>query len=210
LSNIITKKKEELADLIRNIGIVIKDVTLSSGEKSNFYYDIKSVVLDPKGGYLIGKLVIDMISNFNVKSIGGLELGAIPIATIIARESYGNSKDLKAFFVRKSAKKHGLEKEIEGNIVDPVVIVDDVITTGKSVLQTIEKISKRNLKISCIICVLDREQGAEKLFKEHNIAFYPLFKHSHFKEYIDKKLNEKRTIHHKKQSNKLEVQSVSH
>lgn len=212
MSNIITKNKAELAALIRNSGIIIKDVTLSSGEKSKFYYDIKSVVLNPKGCYLIGKLLIDIISNLKAKSIGGLEVGAIPVATIITRESYDNPNiiDLNGFFVRKSAKKHGLEKEIEGNIIEPIVIVDDVITTGKSVLQTIEKISKRNLKISSVVCVLDREQGAEKLFKEHNVKFYPLFKHSYFSEYIDKKINEKEKLSQKKQSNKLEVQSVSH
>jgi orotate phosphoribosyltransferase len=79
-------------------------------------------------------LLIDIISNLNVKSIGGLELGAIPIAVAIAMKSYDHptTKNLKAFIVRKSAKKHALEKEIEGNHIEPIIIVDDVITTGKA------------------------------------------------------------------------------
>lgn len=212
MSNNITKKKTELTDLIRNSGIIIKDVTLSSGEKSNYYYDIKSVVLDPKGCNLIAELLINMISDLNVKSIGGLELGAIPIATAIAMKSYGHptTKNLKAFIVRKSAKKHGLEKEIEGNHIEPIVIVDDVITTGKSIIQTIEKLHYYKVKISGVVCVLDREQGAEQLFKENNIEFRWLFKHSDFKAYIEKKVNEKRKLSEQKQSNKLEVQSVPH
>ena len=111
ISNI-TKKKSELADLIKNLGIIIiKDVTLSSGEKSNYYY-IKLVVLDPKGCNLVAELLIELISDFDVKSIGGLELGAIPITTTIAMKSYGHptTKNLKGFIVRKSAKKNGLEK----------------------------------------------------------------------------------------------------
>jgi len=212
LSNITIKNKAELADLIRNSGIIIKDVTLSSGEKSNYYYDIKSVVLDPKGSNLIAELLIDMISDLDVKSIGGLELGAIPIATAIAMKSdnHPNTKNLKAFIVRKSAKKHGLEKEIEGNYIEPIVIVDDVITTGKSILQTIEKLRYHKVKISCVVCVLDREQGAEQLFKDNNIEFRWLFKHSDFSKYIAKKVNEKKKLSQQKQSNKLEVQSVSH
>jgi orotate phosphoribosyltransferase len=158
-------------------------------------------------------LLIDIISNLNVKSIGGLELGAIPIAVAIAMKSYDHptTKNLKAFIVRKSAKKHGLEKESEGNHIEPIIIVDDVITTGKSILQTIEKLHEHKVKISGVVCVLDREQGAEQLFKENNIEFRCLFKHSDFSKYIDKKVNEKRKkLSQQKQNNKLQVQSISH
>ena len=100
----------------------------------------------------------------------------------------------------------------EGNPLSPIVIVDDVITTGKSVInKTLDRIKELGMEVSGIICIIDREQGAEELFKENNIEFHALFRHSvDFKKYIDNKIDEKRKVYEQKQKKKLEVPSVSH
>lgn len=187
-SPINSKYKDDLFELIKHKGIVIKDVVLSSGETSKYYYDLKRVVLTPNGSDLIGKLLLDEVLKFDVNSIGGLEVGATLIAPLITLKS-DRSRPIDAFFVRKSAKKHGLEKEIEGNLIDPAVIVDDVITTGKSVLQTLDKIEQENKKVNGIVCIIDREEGAKESFEKRGVPFVSLFKHSDFKEYITSRLN---------------------
>jgi orotate phosphoribosyltransferase len=185
-------EREALFELIKNKGIVIKDVVLSSGETSKYYYDLKRVVLTPNGSDLIGKLLLEKVLEFDVKSIGGLEVGATLLAPLITLKSK-KPQLLDAFFVRKSAKKHGLEKEIEGNLIDPAVIVDDVITTGKSVLQTLDKIEQEKKKVNGIVCIIDREEGARELFEKRGVPFISLFRHSEFKDYIRSKLNLQKT-----------------
>lgn len=180
-------EKGELFDLIKKKGIVLKDVILSSGVPSKYYYDLKPVVLSPRGSNLIGDLLLHEVLKFKgVKSVGGLEVGATLLVPIVTLKS-SKLNLLDAFFVRKNPKRHGLEKEIEGNLIDPVVVVDDVVTTGKSVLQTLEKIAKEGIEVRGIVCVIDREEGAKELFKKHDIPFVPLFTHSDFKDYIESK-----------------------
>jgi orotate phosphoribosyltransferase len=187
----IDEKRMRLKDIIKERGIVIKDVTLSSNRKSHFYYDIKSIVSDPEGAALIGELMLTEILNIEPKtrSVGGLELGAIAIATTIAYSSnqLESKNRISSFFVRKSAKTYGLEKMIEGIVKEPVIIVDDVITTGKSVLDAIYALRNQEIYKINIMSVIDRE-AKENLLDENNIKFHSLFKHSEFADYIDSRL----------------------
>ena len=185
------EKRRELGNIIKKKGIVIKDkpIELSSGEKTFYYYNIKNVALDPVGSSLIGDLGSEIVSSkWNARSIGGLEIGAIPIAVSICIKS---KSAVQAFFVRKEVKDHGLQQEIEGNIELPVVIVDDVTTKGRSVMQAIEKIMKHNFEIAGVITVVDREAGASDLFKDNRIEFFPIFEHKYFKDYISTMINAK-------------------
>jgi orotate phosphoribosyltransferase len=187
----IDEKRMRLKDIIKERGIVIKDVTLSSNRKSHFYYDIKSIVSDPEGAALIGELMLTEILNIEPKtrSVGGLELGAIAIATTIVYSSnqLESKNRISSFFVRKSAKTYGLEKMIEGIVKEPVIIVDDVITTGKSVLDAIYALRNQEIYKINIMSVIDRE-AKENLLDENNIKFHSLFKHSEFADYIDSRL----------------------
>ena len=180
-----------LKEIIKERGIVIKDVTLSSNRKSHFYYDIKSIVSDPEGAALIGELMLIEILNIEPKtrSVGGLELGAIAIATTIVYSSnqLESKNRISSFFVRKSAKTYGLEKMIEGIVKEPVIIVDDVITTGKSVLDAMYALRNQEIYNINIMSVIDRE-AKENLLYENNIKFHSLFKHSEFADYIDSRL----------------------
>jgi orotate phosphoribosyltransferase len=214
--------KKILENLIKQKAILISDYDkpfkLSGGEFSNYYYNSKNCILDPEGLDIISDLLLKEVRKFKVKSVGGLETGSIPLATAIClKSSLTESDPLSAFFVRKEPKKHGPQSDgpfafFEGNPLSPIVIVDDVITTGKSVInKTLDRIKELGMEVSGIICIIDREQGAEELFKENNIEFYALFRHSvDFKKYIDNKIDEKRKIYEQKQKKRLEVPSVSH
>ncbi len=134
---------------------------LVSGRMSNYYFNCKAVTLNPEGMYLIGNIIFDMIKGLDVKAIGGLTLGADPIANAVAYTSYLKGKPIEAFVVRKNAKSHGTMQWIEGNVNegDRVVIVDDVITTGKSTIEAITKAKDAGLKIVKVIALVDRQEG---------------------------------------------------
>lgn len=134
---------------------------LASGSMSNYYFNCKTVTLNPEGMYLIGNIVFEMVRDFNIKGIGGLTLGADPIADAVAYTSYLKEKPIEAFVVRKSAKSHGTMQWIEGNVKagDRVVIVDDVITTGKSTIEAIARAKEAGLQIVKVIALVDRQEG---------------------------------------------------
>lgn len=188
----IEDKHERLKEIIKERGIVIKDVTLSSNRKSKFYYDIKTIVNQPEGAALIGELMLDRIMKVEPRtlSVGGLESGAIAISSSIVCSCHYSSlpNSVSGFFVRKSVKTYGLEKMIEGIVKDPVAVVDDVVTTGKSVLDAVSALRNQGLYNVNIFCVIDR-QVEENLLDENNVKFYSLFRHSDFSDYIDSRLD---------------------
>lgn len=185
-------KHERLKEIIKERGIVIKDVTLSSNRKSKFYYDIKTIVNEPEGAALIGELMLDRILNVEPKtmSVGGLESGAIAISSSIVCSCHflRLPNSVSGFFVRKSVKTYGLEKMIEGIVKDPVAVVDDVVTTGKSVLDAVSALRKQGLYNINIFCIIDR-QVENNLLEQNNIKFHSLFRHSDFSDYIDSRLD---------------------
>ena len=134
---------------------------LVSGRMSNYYFNCKMVTLNPEGMYLIGNIIFDMIKDLNVKGIGGLTLGADPIADAVAYTAYLKEKPIEAFVVRKTAKAHGTMQWIEGDVKagDKVVIVDDVITTGKSTIEAITRAKEAGLDIVKVIALVDRQEG---------------------------------------------------
>ncbi|KPK44689.1 MAG: orotate phosphoribosyltransferase [Nitrospira bacterium SM23_35] len=137
---------------------------LVSGKMSNYYFNCKAVTLCPEGMYLTGNLIFDLIKDLRVKGIGGLTLGADPIAYAAAYTSYLRGMPVEAFIVRKTAKAHGTMQWIEGNIAkdDTVVIVDDVITTGKSTIEAITRSQQAGLEIVKVIALIDRQEGGKE------------------------------------------------
>jgi len=137
---------------------------LVSGRMSNYYFNCKAVTLHPEGMYLIGNLIFDLIKDLNIKGIGGLTLGADPIAYAVAYTSYLKGKPIEAFIVRKTSKSHGTMQWIEGNIKkgDKVVIVDDVITTGKSTIEAITRSKEAGLEIEKVIALINRQEGGRE------------------------------------------------
>ena len=137
---------------------------LASGKFSQFYIDCKMVTLYSKGMVLVGNIILDLIDNLNIKAIGGLTLGADPIANSVAIVAGQKGLDMKAFVIRKQPKKHGLTKLIEGDVSsgDRAVIIEDVLTTGSSVIQAIKEAEKFGLNITKVITLVDREEGGKE------------------------------------------------
>ena len=189
----IDEKRNRLMEIIKERGIVIRDVTLSSKKKSKFYYDIKSIVGEPEGAALIGQVMLAAILKVEPKtrSVGGLESGAIAIATAIVCSSFQLEPTYRVsgFFVRKNIKDYGLEKTVEGIVQNPVAVVDDVITTGKSVLQAVSALRIQGISKINIVSVIDRETE-ENLLNQNKTQFHSIFRHSEFADYIDSKLDQ--------------------
>jgi orotate phosphoribosyltransferase len=183
-------------EVIKENAIVFQDVELFSKIKSPYYYDIKRIELQQEGMHLLSELLLTEIAKYGVKSVGGMEMGAVALVTAIVFKStmYGKyNTGLSGFFVRKEAKNYGLQKRIEGNMIPPVVIVDDVITSGQSVMNSIEAVNKEGVTLKGVVCVIDREEDStSNMLKENNIKYSALFKHSEFKSFIEQKLEEKR------------------
>jgi len=144
--------------------------TLASGKQSNFYFNCKPTTLDPEGMNLIGNIIFDMLENSPVSAVGGLTLGADPMANAVSIISYQRNRPIKAFIVRKDVKGHGTRSAIEGNVEkgERVAILDDVITTGQSTLTAIERAREAGLIVDRVIALIDREeeQGRENIEKE--------------------------------------------
>jgi len=150
---------------------------LVSGRMSNYYFNCKAVTLDPEGMYRIGNIICDMIEGKPVQGIGGLTLGADPIANAVAYTSFLRKKPVNAFVVRKSAKTHGTMQWIEGNVKagDSVVVLDDVITTGKSTIEAIGRIREAGLKVFSVIALVDRQEGGYEAIKEYLADETPVY-----------------------------------
>jgi len=143
---------------------------LVSGGISQFYFNCKRVTFDPEGLYLIGNLIFDAIRDLHVQGIGGLTLGADPIADAVAYTSWIKGQPVQAFVVRKKQKDHGVISLIEGKVKsgDRVVVVDDVVTTGGSTLQAIAACRRAGLEVARVVVLVDRQEmnGRESILKE--------------------------------------------
>jgi orotate phosphoribosyltransferase len=190
------EKRRRLMEIIRENAIIFQDVQLFSKIKSQYYYDIKRIALQEEGAHLLSELLLTEIYKYGAKSVGGMEMGAVALITAVVLKSTKDGKyqkGLNGFFVRKEVKGHGLQNKIEGNMIPPVIIVDDVITSGESVMKSIEAVNAQGVTPKGVVCVIDREEeGTLNLLKQNNIRYTPLFKHSEFKPFIEQKLEEKR------------------
>jgi orotate phosphoribosyltransferase len=190
------EKRSKLMEIIQQDAIVFQDVQLFSKVKSQYYYDIKRISLQKEGAHLLAEMLLNEIYKYCPKSIGGIEMGAVALVTAVVLKSTMDGiyeKGLNGFFIRKEVKGYGLQKRIEGNMIAPVVIVDDVITSGESVMKSIDAVNAEGVTPKGVVCVVDREEtGTSNLLKQNNIKYSSVFKHSEFKPFIEKKLEENR------------------
>lgn len=163
------------------------EMKLASGRTSNFYFNMKPTMLHPEGAHLIAVLILDALKGTKVDFIGGLEMGAVPLAACTAALSHTAGTPMAAFFVRKQAKEHGARKLVEGLAPSDtlagkrVVVVEDVTTTGGSSMKAIEALKAEGAIIDRVITVVDRQEGAADTFKAAGIMFQPLLTADMFK-----------------------------
>lgn len=172
--------KEKLIQILRERSYREGDFTLASGKKSSFYLDVKETALDPEGAFLIGTLAVEVLQreNLNPHGVGGLTLGADPLATSVSLAAFANGMRVPAFIVRKQPKDHGTLAWIEGAKTFPkgaeLVVLEDVTTTGGSSLKAVEKLEEAGFKVSAIITVVDRMEGAREIIEARGLKFFSL------------------------------------
>jgi orotate phosphoribosyltransferase len=153
------------------------EIKLVSGRSSSFYFNMKPTMLDAEGAHLIATLVLDSLKGEDVDLVGGLEMGAVPLASAVAVMSHTKGWPLQAFFVRKQAKEHGARKLIEGLAPNEtlqgkrVVILEDVTTTGGSSMKAVEAVKAEGGEIVRVISIVDRLEGAADSFKAAGVPF---------------------------------------
>src|SRR3954451_5408613 len=152
--------RRRLLELFKARAVAFGDFTLASGKKSRYYINSKKVLFHGEAIALLGELLYDATRDLDIHAVGGLEVGAIPMATAAVLRFQQAGRTLEGFFVRKQAKVHGSQERVEGrvNAGDRVVIVDDVLTTGESVVQAIEAVEAVGAKVLRVVCIVDRLQ----------------------------------------------------
>ncbi len=174
---------KRLKDIIKKNTFKYSDepiFSLASGKKSHFYFDCKKTTMDPEGASLIGEIIFDKIKDLKISGIGGLTLGADPIAAATMYTAWQKEgKRINQFVVRKKQKGYGEKKLIEGNIHkgETVVIVDDVVTTGGSTIQAIKQSEEFGLIVEMVVLLIDRQeyQGKDNISKETDAPVISLF-----------------------------------
>jgi orotate phosphoribosyltransferase len=152
--------RDVLLDELREHALVIGDVTLSSGQPASYYVDAKRALLRPAAFRAAGELVATRARELGAAAVGGMTMGADPIACAALAAPGG--ADLVAFFVRKHRKEHGLERWVEGPVLEPgtpCLVVEDVVTTGGSTVSAVERLLAEGLEVRGALCVVDRLAG---------------------------------------------------
>ena len=157
------------------------EITLASGRKSDFYFNLKPTMLDPEGAALLAQLSLEALASENLDAIGGLEMGAVPISGAVAAMSWISGRPLPNFFVRKKPKEHGAKLLVEGLTKGEslsgktVAIIEDVTTTGESALKAAVAAQESGAKVSLVLTIVDRQEGATETFQKAGFRFQPLF-----------------------------------
>jgi orotate phosphoribosyltransferase len=178
--------RARLYDIIRDRSFGRGEITLASGRKSDFYFNLKPTMLHPEGAALLAELTLSALEDDAFDYIGGLEMGAVPIAGAIAQASWLKGRPVPALFVRKKPKDHGARLAIEGLARGEslagkrVVIVEDVTTTGGSALKAVEAVRQEGADVIMVFTMVDREEGAEATFAGAGIPFRALYKAHEF------------------------------
>ncbi len=167
--------RDRLKDLFRERALQFGDFTLASGKKSTYYVNSKKVLFHAEDITLLGELLFEATADLDYQAIGGLEVGAIPMAAAALTAAHRAGRHLEGFFVRKQAKGHGSKELVEGQVRagDKVVVIDDVLTTGGSVVQAIAAVEAVGATVVRVVCICDRLQGAREALAGYD--YRPLF-----------------------------------
>jgi orotate phosphoribosyltransferase len=178
--------RARLVEIIRKRSFGRGEITLASGRKSNFYFNLKPTMLDPEGAALLAELTFEALKDDGLDYIGGLEMGAVPLAGAVAQLSWLKGHPIAAFFVRKKPKEHGARLAVEGLAKNEslrgkrVVIVEDVTTTGESALKAVDAVRDAGGEVVLVLTMVDREEGAVETFAQAGLAFRWLFRASEY------------------------------
>lgn len=169
--------RQRLLEMMRDRALSRESVRLSSGRRSSYYFDARQVLLDPEGAFLSGALGYRLLKAYAPKAVGGLTLGADPLVCAISAAAFAAGDHWTGFLVRKEAKPHGLQQWLEGPFIEegtPVVVVDDVLTSGNSLLKAVERARQAGGDVRAALVVVDRQEADGRARVEQELGDAPL------------------------------------
>jgi orotate phosphoribosyltransferase len=171
--------KIKLAKLLLELSYREGDFTLTSGKKSDYYFDCKQTALHAEGSYLIGRLFVEMLKDFDCKGVGGMTLGADPLVSSTTVVSFLEGRPMPGFIIRKKSKGHGTDQYLEGMANfgegDKVVLLEDVCTTGGTLITAARRVRDAGLEIAGVLAVLDREEGGRENLEKAGLPLSAIF-----------------------------------
>lgn len=171
--------KERLLALLKKEAFKKGNFILSSGKTSNYYLDGRIITLTPEGAYLVANIILQIIKGQDIDAVGGPTLGADPIVGALAAISYAQAQPMKTFIVRKAVKEHGTQRQVEGPLLKEgsrVILVDDVATTGKALIEAKEALEKIGVHARRAMVIVDRNEGAKENLAKYNIELSSIFR----------------------------------
>ncbi len=165
--------REDLRALINELAVVRGKVTLASGREADYYVDMRRITLHSKAAPLVGRVMRELVADLDFDAVGGLTMGADPVATAMLHAAAAAGEQLDAFVVRKEAKAHGMQRQIEGPDVAGrrVLVVEDTSTTGGSALQAVEALRAAGAEVVAVAVIVDRDTGAEQAVKAAGLDY---------------------------------------
>ncbi|HEY6394699.1 MAG TPA: orotate phosphoribosyltransferase [Candidatus Binataceae bacterium] len=171
------EQRTELLSMLARESYLERDLTLASGRSSAYYIDCKRTLYLPRGAFLAGELLIELVQAAGIDQIGGMAAGALPVTDALIAAAYRHHVGLRGFFVRKETKAHGLQQQIEGAFrkESRTAVVDDTITTGGSSLQAVEAIRAAGANVVAAFALVERGEGAAQAFARASLKYSWLF-----------------------------------
>ena len=165
--------RARLIERIASLAVVHGEVTLASGRTADYYVDLRRVTLDGETAPLVGRVMLELVAGWDFEAVGGLTLGADPVATAMLHATAATGGRLDAFVVRKQGKAHGLQRRIEGSPVEGrrVVAVEDTSTTGGSVLTAVEALREAGAEVVGVAVIVDRDTGAREKIEAAGLPY---------------------------------------
>ena len=173
MSELVADDTASLIEQIKKLAVVHGKVTLSSGRTADYYVDMRRVTLDGATAPLIGRVMRDLVADWDFAAVGGLTLGADPVATAMLHAAAAAGERLDAFVVRKAEKAHGLQRRIEGSPVEGrrVLAVEDTSTTGGSVLTAVQALREAGADVVGVAVIVDRNTGARQAIEAEGLEY---------------------------------------
>jgi orotate phosphoribosyltransferase len=173
----LTALRQHLLDLLCQLAYKEGDFVLSSGQRSSYYINGKEVTLHPQGALAIGRLLLSLLPE-DTQAVAGLTLGADPIVSAVSVVSAYENRSIPALIIRKEAKGHGTRAYIEGPTLPEaakVVVLEDVVTTGKSAMKAVERLRDAGYEVERVISLVDRQQGGAEFYQSVGLNFQAVF-----------------------------------
>jgi orotate phosphoribosyltransferase len=174
-----TSHRTRLLELLVERSLILGEFTLASGARSSWYIDCRRTTMSAEGQFLIGKVALEAIRErkLDPAAVGGLTMGADPISYAIAHASWQAGRPIEAFSIRKAAKSHGAGRRIEGALTpgDPVIVIEDAMTSGASALEAVSALEAENHPILAVLTLVDREAGGSDLIRSSGRPLIALF-----------------------------------